>query len=37
MPYGDLQLSLDAVRKLSIDSKVCEAVLGDNIAELLKL
>lgn len=37
MPYGDLQLSLDAVRKVCNNSYVEEAVLGNNIAELLKL
>lgn len=37
IPYGDLQLSLDAVRKLSHNDKVANAVLGGNIATLLKL
>lgn len=37
MPYGDLELSLNAVRKLSNDEKIATAVLGENIATLLKL
>ncbi|MCL1938665.1 MAG: amidohydrolase family protein [Candidatus Azobacteroides sp.] len=37
MPYGDLQLALDAVRKLSNDDKIADAVLGENISALLKL
>ncbi|AQR95115.1 amidohydrolase family protein [Clostridium saccharoperbutylacetonicum] len=37
MPYGDLQLSLDAVRKVCKDSYVEDAVLGNNVAKLLKL
>ncbi|MGL5437245.1 MAG: amidohydrolase family protein [Lachnospiraceae bacterium] len=37
MPYGDLQLSLDAVRKLSNDQAITEAVLGENIASLLDI
>ncbi|RDU24567.1 amidohydrolase family protein [Anaerosacchariphilus polymeriproducens] len=37
MPYGDLQLSLDAVRKLSNSNDVTKAVLGENIAVLLNL
>ncbi|WP_160688919.1 amidohydrolase family protein [Clostridium sp. C2-6-12] len=37
MPYGDLQLSLDAVRKICKDSYVEDAVLGNNIAALLKI
>ncbi|MCL1932659.1 MAG: amidohydrolase family protein [Candidatus Azobacteroides sp.] len=35
MPYGDLQLALDAVRKLSNDDKIADAVLGENILALL--
>jgi predicted TIM-barrel fold metal-dependent hydrolase len=37
LPYGDLQLSLDAVRKVCKDSYVEDAVLGNNVAKLLKL
>lgn len=37
MPYGDLQLSIDAVRKLSGDDKIANAVLGENVAALLDL
>lgn len=37
MPYGDLQLSIEAIKKLSNDSYVANAVLGDNISELLKI
>jgi len=37
MPYGDLQLALDAVRKLANNYKVADAVLGDNILALLRL
>ena len=35
MPYGDLQLALDAVRKLSNDDQIVQAVLGENILTLL--
>ncbi|MGL6202219.1 MAG: amidohydrolase family protein [Lachnospiraceae bacterium] len=35
LPYGDLQLSLDAVRSLANDEEISKAVLGDNIAGLL--
>lgn len=37
MPYGDLELSLAAVRKVSKSKAVTDAVLGENIAALLKL
>lgn len=37
MPFGDLQLSLDAVKKICKDSSIADAVLGNNIAKLLKL
>jgi predicted TIM-barrel fold metal-dependent hydrolase len=37
MPYGDLQLALDAVKKLSNSDKIADAVLGENVAALLKL
>lgn len=37
MPYGDLQLSIEAIKKVSRDSLVANAVLGDNIAKLLKI
>lgn len=37
LPYGDLQLSLDAVRKVCNNSYVEDAVLGNNVAKLLKL
>ncbi|WP_459481841.1 amidohydrolase family protein [Clostridium saccharoperbutylacetonicum] len=37
LPYGDLQLSLDAVRKVCKDSYIEDAVLGNNVAKLLKL
>ena len=37
MPYGDLQLSIESIKKLCNDSYVANAVLGDNIARLLRL
>lgn len=37
MPYGDLELSIDAVKKLSNDIGVANAVLGENIATLLSI
>ncbi|GFZ30230.1 amidohydrolase [Clostridium zeae] len=37
MPYGDLQLSIEAVKKVSNGAYVANAVLGDNIARLLKI
>ena len=37
MPYGDLQLSIEAVKKVSKDSYVANAVLGENIISLLEL
>lgn len=37
MPYGDLQLTIAAVKKLSNDDGVANAVLGENIATLLQL
>ena len=36
-PFGDLQLSKDAVLRLVKSQAVADAVLGDNIAQLLKL
>lgn len=35
MPYGDLQLSLDTIRKVCNDSSINNAVLGENIERLL--
>jgi predicted TIM-barrel fold metal-dependent hydrolase len=37
MPYGDLQLSIDAIKKVSKDSYIANAVLGENIIRLLEL
>lgn len=37
MPFGDLQLSLEAVKKICKDSHIADAVLGGNISKLLKL
>jgi predicted TIM-barrel fold metal-dependent hydrolase len=37
IPYGDLQLSLDAIKKICNDSSISDAVLGNNIAMLLNL
>lgn len=37
IPYGDLQLSLDAIKKICKDSSISDAVLGNNIAMLLNL
>lgn len=35
LPYGDLQLSLDAVTRLANNEEIIKAVLGDNITGLL--
>lgn len=37
MPYGDLQLSKEAIEKVSNESYITNAVLGDNMAKILKL
>ncbi|APQ99898.1 amidohydrolase family protein [Clostridium botulinum] len=37
MPYGDLELSKEAIKKVCSESYIANAVLGDNIANLLKL
>lgn len=37
MPYGDLQLAIDAVCKVADDAPRARAVLGENIARLLGL
>ena len=37
MPYGDLQLSKEAIKKVANEPYVANAVLGDNIARLLNL
>ncbi|MFF2912482.1 amidohydrolase family protein [Paenibacillus sp. NPDC057934] len=37
LPYGDLQLSIDAMRKVAKDRHIAEAVMGGNIATLLRL
>jgi predicted TIM-barrel fold metal-dependent hydrolase len=37
MPYGDLEISKETVKKLCNDSYVADAVLGNNIEKLLKL
>lgn len=37
MPYGDLELSMAAVKKVTKDAGICKAVLGENMAALLKL
>ncbi|MHC1685496.1 MAG: amidohydrolase family protein [Clostridiaceae bacterium] len=37
MPYGDLQLSIEAIKKVSNDAYVANAVLGDNISRLLNI
>lgn len=37
MPYGDLQLSIDAIRKAAGSKPIEKAVLGGNIARLLHL
>lgn len=37
MPYGDLQLGIETVKKMSNDKYTANAVLGDNIAKLLRL
>ena len=37
LPYGDLLIGKEAVERLAKDSCVIDAVLGDNIAQLLKL
>lgn len=36
-PFGDIQLSLDAIRSVAKTSDVANAVIGDNMAKLLKL
>lgn len=37
MPYGDLQLSLEAVKKMCNDEYTAKAVLGDNISKILDI
>jgi len=37
LPYGDLKISKDAVIKYAKEKYIINAVLGDNIAQLLKL
>ena len=37
MPYGDLQLSKETIEKVSNESYITNAVLGDNMAKLLRL
>ncbi|WP_297420689.1 amidohydrolase family protein [Clostridium sp.] len=37
MPYGDLQLSIETIKKLSKDQYVTNAVLGENVAKLLNI
>ena len=37
LPYGDLQIGREAVMKFAKDPSVINAVLGDNMAQLLKL
>lgn len=37
MPYGDLQLSIEAIKKVSNDSYVTNSVLGDNISRILRI
>lgn len=36
-PFGDIELSIEAVRKVSNSKSISDAVLGENMASLLKL
>jgi len=37
MPYGDLEISKEAIKKVCSESYITNAVLGDNMAKILKL
>lgn len=37
MPFGDLQLSKETIRKVAKTSSIADAVLGENIAQVLRI